>query len=109
MPGSGRGRGRPRLLTPEIETWIIERRRAGLSLRGILSELSQAGVRAPRGGRWQLSTIQRVLKRHQEELPRSRPGRRDCGVVNGAFVDSRASGQHLIAALVDKSAPTKNA
>jgi DNA invertase Pin-like site-specific DNA recombinase len=56
--------GRPREISAQTEGYIRWRRSQHASLRVIASELDEQGTPPPKGGRWQASTIQRVLGRH---------------------------------------------
>ena len=60
---SGKKLGRPRAVKPEAEAFVVGRRAQGASMREIADELTERGA-APRGGRWQASSIQRILTRN---------------------------------------------
>jgi DNA invertase Pin-like site-specific DNA recombinase len=55
--------GRPPQIDPRTEGWVHWRHRQGASIRQIIVELQEQGQPAPRGGQWQVSTIQRILAR----------------------------------------------
>jgi DNA invertase Pin-like site-specific DNA recombinase len=57
--------GRPRQISAQTEGYIQWRRSKGASLREIAAELDDQGTAPPKGGRWQASTIQRVLTRQE--------------------------------------------
>jgi DNA invertase Pin-like site-specific DNA recombinase len=60
---TGKKLGRPRAVKPEAEAFVVGRRAQGASMREIADELTERGA-APRGGRWQVSEIQRILARN---------------------------------------------
>jgi DNA invertase Pin-like site-specific DNA recombinase len=67
--------GRPPEIDPATEELIVSWRRAGLPLRTIAEELNAADFsRAAGGTAWHVSTVRRVLGRH--DVPAFRPGRR---------------------------------
>jgi hypothetical protein len=45
---------------------IAELRASGLSLRRIVAELEQRGIRTMRGGAWTAATVRNVLLRHSD-------------------------------------------
>ena len=55
--------GRPREIAPEVEGRVRALRAEGLSLRKIAAALDAEGTATPKGGRWQPSTVQRILAR----------------------------------------------
>jgi DNA invertase Pin-like site-specific DNA recombinase len=55
--------GRPVSISAQVASQIVELRAAGLTLRGIVERLALQGVPTVSGGRWQISTVQRVLAR----------------------------------------------
>lgn len=55
--------GRPRSIPSDVEKRVRDLKAQGLSVRAIAAALDDAGVAPPRGGRWQPSTLHRVLTR----------------------------------------------
>jgi DNA invertase Pin-like site-specific DNA recombinase len=67
--------GRPPEIDPATEELIVSRRRDGFALRAIVDELNTAGVStATSGAVWHVSTVRRVLGRH--DVPAYRRGPR---------------------------------
>jgi DNA invertase Pin-like site-specific DNA recombinase len=54
--------GRPRLIDDSLRRRIRGLRARGQTMQGIADKLNNEGVPTARGGRWQPSTIERVLK-----------------------------------------------
>jgi DNA invertase Pin-like site-specific DNA recombinase len=58
--------GRPPEIDPVTEEFIVTRRRAGLPLQAIAQELNTGGLATAAGGSaWYVSTVGRVLSRHE--------------------------------------------
>ncbi len=55
--------GRPISISKDVERRIVEARRAGVSFWAIRKRFEAEGVPAPRGSRWHISTLQKVVKR----------------------------------------------
>jgi len=55
--------GAPRQIVPEVENRIVNERNAGFTLRQIAEGLDLDRIPTAKGGRWEVSTIQRVLSR----------------------------------------------
>lgn len=55
--------GRPRSIPSDVEARVRSLKAQGLTVRAIAAKLDSDGVTPPHGGRWQPSTLQRVLHR----------------------------------------------
>ncbi|MEJ7816854.1 MAG: recombinase family protein, partial [Rubrobacter sp.] len=67
--------GRERAITPQTEERARALRAEGLSIRRIAASLAEEGHRPPGGGKWQPSTLQRVLSRSRPILRVKSSGR----------------------------------
>jgi DNA invertase Pin-like site-specific DNA recombinase len=55
--------GRPRVVSPQVEARVHALKADDLSLRKIAAALQAEGFETPSGGKWQPSTVQRILAR----------------------------------------------
>ena len=57
--------GRPVEHSPDARRLVVEMRESGATLQAIADRLTAEGVATPRGGRWHLATVRRILESHR--------------------------------------------
>ena len=60
--------GRPVEHSPAVRAQVVEMREAGATLQQIADRLTEDDVATPRGGRWHLSTVKRILDSHRLDI-----------------------------------------
>ena len=63
--------GRPVEHSPTVRRLVVEMRESGATLQQIADRLTDDGVATPRGGRWHLSTVKRILDSHHLDIEAS--------------------------------------
>lgn len=66
--------GAQRLVEPELEARVVAMKAGGMSYLRIARQLGREGIKAPRGGTWSRSSLQRIVERNRVEQPAFTPG-----------------------------------
>ena len=60
--------GRPVEHSPAVRALVVQMRESGATLQAIADRLTDDGVATPRGGRWHLATVKRILDSHRLDI-----------------------------------------
>ena len=60
--------GRPVEHSPAVRALVVQMRESGATLQRIADRLTGDGVATPRGGRWHLATVKRILDSHRLDI-----------------------------------------